>query len=102
MKVKICGITGLEDAERAIELGAWALGFILWKPSKRHVDPAVAAGVVPAARRKGGTRGGVVNQPPGENAGPGGAPGPPPAPPPGGAGPSLCPPGSPRARPKGS
>ena len=39
-KVKICGITRLEDAELAIGLGAWALGFILWPPSKRYVDPA--------------------------------------------------------------
>ena len=43
-KVKICGITRLEDAELAISLGAWALGFILWEPSKRYVNPAVAAG----------------------------------------------------------
>jgi phosphoribosylanthranilate isomerase len=69
MKVKICGITGLEDAERAIELGAWALGFILWKPSKRHVDPAVAAGIVRAVRRKVETVGVFVNQPLDEIAG---------------------------------
>ena len=43
-KVKICGITRLEDAELAISLGAWALGFMLWPPSKRYVDPASPPG----------------------------------------------------------
>ena len=62
-KVKICGITRLEDAERAIEHGAWALGFILWEPSKRYVNPAVAAGIIRAVRRKVETVGVFVNQP---------------------------------------
>ena len=44
-RVKICGITRLEDAELAAELGAWALGFILWPGSKRAVEEAVAAGI---------------------------------------------------------
>jgi phosphoribosylanthranilate isomerase len=61
-KVKICGITRLEDAELAIEHGAWALGFILWKPSKRFVDPAVAAGIARQVRRKVETVGVFVNQ----------------------------------------
>ena len=43
-RVKVCGITRPEDAELAVELGAWALGFILWAPSPRAADPAVAAG----------------------------------------------------------
>ena len=62
-KVKICGITRLEDAERAIEHGAWALGFILWEPSKRSVNPAVAAGIIRQVRRKVETVGVFVNQP---------------------------------------
>ena len=62
-KVKVCGITRLEDAELAIEHGAWALGFILWPPSKRHVDPAVAAGITRQVRRKVETVGVFVNQP---------------------------------------
>jgi phosphoribosylanthranilate isomerase len=62
MKVKICGITSLEDAELAISHGAWALGFLLWPPSKRFVDPAVAAGITRVVRRKVETVGVFVNQ----------------------------------------
>jgi phosphoribosylanthranilate isomerase len=62
-KVKICGITRLEDAELAIDHGAWALGFLLWPSSKRFVDPAVAAGITRQVRRKVETVGVFVNQP---------------------------------------
>jgi phosphoribosylanthranilate isomerase len=63
-KVKICGITRAEDAELAVSLGAWALGFILWPQSKRAADPAVAAGIARALRRRPVELVGVfVNQP---------------------------------------
>jgi phosphoribosylanthranilate isomerase len=51
-RVKVCGITRPEDAELAVELGAWALGFILWRGSPRAADPAVAAGIALALRRR--------------------------------------------------
>jgi phosphoribosylanthranilate isomerase len=51
-RVKVCGITRPEDADSAVELGAWALGFILWPGSARAADPAVAAGIVARHRRK--------------------------------------------------
>ena len=51
-RVKVCGITRPEDAELAVELGAWALGFILWPHSPRAADPAVAAGISAALRRR--------------------------------------------------
>jgi phosphoribosylanthranilate isomerase len=50
--VKICGITRHEDAELAASLGAWAIGFNFWHGSKRRCDPAVAAGIARALRRK--------------------------------------------------
>jgi phosphoribosylanthranilate isomerase len=69
LKVKVCGITRLEDAELASELGAWALGFILWPPSPRAADPGMAAGIARVMRRKVETVGVFVNQPLDEIAG---------------------------------
>jgi phosphoribosylanthranilate isomerase len=34
-RVKICGLTSLEDAQQATDLGAWALGMIFWHGSPR-------------------------------------------------------------------
>ena len=46
MRVKICGITNLEDAEAAIAAGADALGFILCEKSKRFISIENAIGIV--------------------------------------------------------
>ena len=46
MKVKICGITNREDAEVAVQAGADALGFVMYRKSPRFVEPAVARAIV--------------------------------------------------------
>jgi phosphoribosylanthranilate isomerase len=45
-RVKICGITRLEDALAAVRLGADALGFNFWPRSKRFVSPAEVRAIV--------------------------------------------------------
>jgi phosphoribosylanthranilate isomerase len=52
MRVKFCGITNLDDAAEAVRLGAWAIGLIHYEESPRSVDPAVAAEIAAAFRRK--------------------------------------------------
>jgi phosphoribosylanthranilate isomerase len=60
-RVKVCGITRLEDAELAAELGAWAIGFILWPGSKRSCDPGEAAAIAARVRRRTNLVGVFVN-----------------------------------------
>ena len=45
-RVKICGITRLEDAQAAIALGADAIGLVFYKHSSRYVTAAQAAEIV--------------------------------------------------------
>lgn len=46
MKVKICGITNLDDALAALEAGADLLGFNFYPSSPRHIFPQVCARLV--------------------------------------------------------
>jgi len=62
-RVKICGLTRVEDAELAIELGAWALGLIFAPGSPRRVRPADAERIAAAGRRRAEVAGVFVNAP---------------------------------------
>ena len=52
MRVKICGITNLDDAAEAVRLGAWAVGLIHYDRSPRRCDPVAAVAIGAAFRRK--------------------------------------------------
>ena len=46
LRVKICGVTSLDDALRAVEAGADAIGLIFVEGTPRYVTPAVASAIV--------------------------------------------------------
>lgn len=64
VKVKICGLTRLADAQTAVAAGADALGFVFWERSPRWLSTAQAAEIIrhlPAQVQKVGV---FVNAPP--------------------------------------
>jgi phosphoribosylanthranilate isomerase len=60
-RVKVCGMTSLEDARHAAEHGAWAIGLIHHRDSPRYVEPAVAEEIGAALKRRCEVAGVFVN-----------------------------------------
>jgi phosphoribosylanthranilate isomerase len=48
LRIKICGLTRIEDVRAAVHAGADALGFVFYPPSPRYVEPAHAASLLAA------------------------------------------------------
>lgn len=46
IRIKVCGITRAEDALKATDLGADAVGFVFHRPSPRYIEPAAAAAII--------------------------------------------------------
>ncbi len=62
-RVKICGVTGVEDARLAWELGAWAVGLIFYPPSPRRCEVGAAVAIGRHLRRRAEVCGVFVNAP---------------------------------------
>lgn len=62
-RFKLCGMTRLEDARHAVEVGAWALGMVFWEGSPRSCDPVEAQRIGAALRRQAELAGVFVNAP---------------------------------------
>jgi phosphoribosylanthranilate isomerase len=62
-RIKVCGITRLQDAELALEVGAWAVGLIFWPGSSRRCPLDEAAVVGAALKRRAEVAGVFVNAP---------------------------------------
>jgi phosphoribosylanthranilate isomerase len=63
VKVKVCGITNVADAEKALEFGADLLGFNFYSPSPRALAPAAARAIIESLPRETGNIALFVNEP---------------------------------------
>ncbi len=67
VRLKVCGITSIEDAREAIDCGAQYLGFNFYRPSPRFIEPASARAIIEQLPRTVTTVGIFVNEPRPEN-----------------------------------
>jgi len=63
VKIKVCGITNLDDAVQALELGADFLGFNFYPPSPRYIAPARARTILAQLPQQIGKVALFVNEP---------------------------------------
>ena len=47
-RVKVCGITSIEDATLAADIGVDAIGLVFYSKSPRYVDPLIASKIAVA------------------------------------------------------
>lgn len=52
-RIKVCGLRRAEDAAMAVELGAWAIGFVFWSKSPRAVTPTAARRIIDSVTARG-------------------------------------------------
>jgi phosphoribosylanthranilate isomerase len=62
-RVKICGVTRLDDAELAVSCGAWAVGLNFHSESPRRCEPDTASEIASALKRRAEVAGVFVNAP---------------------------------------
>ena len=63
VRVKVCGITNLNDARASVEAGAYALGFNFYPKSPRYLPPLEAAKVISQLPERVVAVGVFVNEP---------------------------------------
>ena len=63
VKIKVCGITNLQDAMKAVELGADFLGFNFYPPSPRYISPEKAQMILAQVPKQVGKVALFVNEP---------------------------------------
>lgn len=62
-RIKLCGVTSLEDAQLCVDAGAWALGLVFWPGSPRRCTVPAAEEISALLRRRVELAGVFVNAP---------------------------------------